>query len=92
MFLYCLYVLVICLIRGFGCKQCEQAAKRWVNEADVIRAFRESVQDGTDKAEGALAKRELDVQPILRVRPGWPLAVLVHRDLLLRPWQNQPET
>jgi len=64
----------------------------WANEGDVTRAFRESVQDGTDKAAGALVKRELDVQPTLRVRPGWPLAVLVHRDLLLRPWQNQPET
>ncbi|MCY3703397.1 MAG: conjugal transfer protein TrbI [Rhodospirillales bacterium] len=62
------------------------------NEGDVTRAFRESVQDGTDKAAGALVKRELDVQPTLKVRPGWPLAVLVHRDLLLRPWQNQPET
>lgn len=64
----------------------------WADEGDVTRAFRESVQDGTDKAAGALVKRELDVQPTLRVRPGWPLAVLVHRDLLLRPWQNQPET
>ena len=44
------------------------------------------------EASGALVKRELDVQPTLRVRPGWPLAVLVHRDLLFRPWQNQPET
>lgn len=59
----------------------------WANEGDVTRAFRESVQDGTDKAAGALVKRELDVQPTLRVRPGWPLAVLVHRDLLLRPWR-----
>jgi len=64
----------------------------WADEGDVTRAFRESVQEGTDKAAGALVKRELDVQPTLRVRPGWPLAVLVHRDLLLRPWQNQPET
>lgn len=44
------------------------------------------------EAAGELVKRELDVQPTLRVRPGWPLAVLVHRDLLFRPWQNQPET
>ena len=64
----------------------------WANEGDVTRAFREAVQDGTDKAVGALVKRELDVQPTPRVRPSWPLAVLVHRDLLLRPWQNQPKT
>ncbi len=59
----------------------------WENEGDVRRALRESLQDGTDQAAGALLKRELDVQPTLRVRPGWPLAVLVHRDLVLRPWR-----
>ncbi len=58
----------------------------WKDEGDVTRALRESVQEGTDKAAGALVQRELDVQPTLRVRPGWPLAVLVHRDLVLRPW------
>jgi type IV secretion system protein VirB10 len=58
------------------------------DEGDVTRALRESVQDGTDKAAGALVQRELDVQPTLRVRPGWPLAVLVHRDLVLRPWRG----
>ncbi len=56
--------------------------------AAEIRAFRESVQDGTDKAAGALVQRELDVRPTLRVRPGWPLTVLVHRDLVLRPWRG----
>ncbi|MCE2475702.1 MAG: TrbI/VirB10 family protein [Alphaproteobacteria bacterium] len=60
----------------------------WKDEGDVTRAFRESVQDGTDKAAGALVQRELDVQPTLRVRPGWPLTVLVHRDLVLRPWRG----
>ncbi len=60
----------------------------WKDEGDVTRALRESVQDGTDKAAGALVQRELDVRPTLRVRPGWPLAVLVHRDLVLRPWRS----
>ena len=60
----------------------------WKDEGDVTRALRESVQDGTDKAAGALVQRELDVRPTLRVRPGWPLTVLVHRDLVLRPWRG----
>ncbi len=58
----------------------------WEDEDSITRAFRESVQKGADSAGSALIQRELDVQPTIRVRPGWPLAVLVHRDLVLRPW------
>lgn len=32
-------------------------------------------------------ERELGVQLTITVRPGWPLRVIVHRDLALRPWQ-----
>jgi type IV secretion system protein VirB10 len=32
--------------------------------------------------------RNLNIQPTLRVRPGWPLRVVVHKDIVLRPWQN----
>ena len=44
-------------------------------------------------AEGAragdqLVKRNPDVQPTLRIRPGWPLRILVHQDLMLSPWSG----
>ena len=31
-----------------------------------------------------LIERELNVQPTLTVRAGWPLRVIVHKDLVFR--------
>jgi type IV secretion system protein VirB10 len=28
------------------------------------------------------------VQPTITVRPGWPLRVIVHKDILLRPYRG----
>ena len=47
------------------------------NESDLVKAFRESVQQTTDRAGQRLVERELDVQPTITVRPGWPLRVIV---------------
>ena len=30
----------------------------------------------------------LDVQPTLTVRPGWPVRAVLHKDLLLKPWRG----
>lgn len=56
-------------------------------ESELVRAFRESTQQNTSRAGERIVERELDVQPTISVRPGWPLRVIVHRDLVLRPWQ-----
>jgi type IV secretion system protein TrbI len=33
-------------------------------------------------------ERNLNVQPTITVRPGWPLRVIVHKDLVLRPYRG----
>ena len=30
----------------------------------------------------------MTVQPTLTVRPGWPLRVIVHKDLVLKPYRS----
>ncbi|HZG33820.1 MAG TPA: TrbI/VirB10 family protein [Sphingopyxis sp.] len=57
------------------------------HESDLVRALRESAQQGGARAGDQLVSRSLDIQPTLRVRPGWPLRVVVHSDIILRPWQ-----
>lgn len=57
------------------------------SESDLVRAIRESAQQSGARAGDQLVTRNLDVQPTLRVRPGWPLRVVVHKDIVLRPWQ-----
>lgn len=58
------------------------------DEADLVRALRESTQQSADRAGQRIAERNLDIQPTIRVRPGFPLRVLVHKDLVLRPWRG----
>lgn len=55
-------------------------------ESDLVRAIRESAQQAGSRAGDQLVMRSLNIQPSLRVRPGWPLRVVVHKDLVLRPW------
>lgn len=56
------------------------------HESDLVSALREAVQQNGARAGDQLVTRNLDIQPTLRVRPGWPLRVVVNKDLLLAPW------
>ncbi|WOH63625.1 TrbI/VirB10 family protein [Bradyrhizobium sp. BWA-3-5] len=58
------------------------------DESDLVKALRESTQQTTNRAGQRLIERELDVQPTITVRPGWPLRVIVSKDLVLKPYQN----
>lgn len=58
------------------------------SESDLVRAIRESAQQNGARAGDQLVARNLDVQPTLKVRPGWPLRIVVHKDLVLRPWRS----
>lgn len=57
------------------------------SESDLVRAIRESAQQNGSRAGDQLVTRNLNIQPTIRVRPGWPLRVVVHNDLVLRPSQ-----
>ncbi|HYJ52241.1 MAG TPA: TrbI/VirB10 family protein [Allosphingosinicella sp.] len=58
------------------------------SEADLVQALRESAQSNADRAGQRIVERNLDIQPTIRVRPGFPVRVLVHKDLVLRPWRG----
>lgn len=56
-------------------------------ESDLVRAIRESAQQSGARAGDQLVTRNLNIQPTLRVRPGWPLRIVVHKDIAIgRPW------
>lgn len=58
------------------------------DESDLVKALRESVQQTTNRAGQRLIERQLDVQPTITVRPGWPLRVIVSKDIVLKPYQD----
>ena len=59
----------------------------FTGESDLVEAIRESAQRSGARAGDQLVGRNLDIQPTIRVRPGWPLRVVVHKDIVLRPWR-----
>lgn len=57
------------------------------NDDGLVRAVRDGFQDTANQAGQRIVDRNLNIQPTLKVRPGWPLRVIVTRDLILRPYQ-----
>lgn len=55
---------------------------------DIVTALRQSAQQNGARAGDQLVGRSLDVAPTIRVRPGWPLRVIVNKDMVLRPWRR----
>jgi type IV secretion system protein VirB10 len=52
---------------------------------DLARAIREGTSDTINQAGQQIVRRQLNVQPTLTIRPGYPLRVVVTRDLVLTP-------
>ena len=55
-------------------------------ESDLLSALRGSSQDNANQVGQRLAQRNLNIQPTITVRPGWPLRIIVNKDLVLRPY------
>lgn len=55
-------------------------------KSDLVRAVRQSAQQNANQAGQRITERNLNIQPTITVRPGWPLRVIVHKDLVLRPY------
>lgn len=56
------------------------------NENDIARAIRQSSQDTASDVGRQLIRRQLNIQPTLTIRPGFPVRVIVNRDLILQPY------
>jgi type IV secretion system protein TrbI len=50
-------------------------------------AARQSAQDTVNEVGQEITKRNASIQPTLTIRPGFPMRVMVNKDLILRPYQ-----
>lgn len=57
------------------------------SDDDLVGALRQSAQVNGARAGDRLVGRSLDIEPTITIRPGSPLRVLVHTDLVLQPWR-----
>lgn len=51
----------------------------------LVRALRTGTQDSINQAGQEIVRRQLNIPPTLTIRPGFPVRVIVTRDLILAP-------
>lgn len=52
-----------------------------------VIASRESAEETVNQVGQEITKRNMSIQPTLTIRPGFPMRVMVNKDLVLRPYQ-----
>ncbi|WP_299507629.1 TrbI/VirB10 family protein [uncultured Roseobacter sp.] len=52
---------------------------------EIADAIRDGTQDTIGRAGEAIVQRQLNIPPTLTIRPGFPVRVMVTRDLILEP-------
>ena len=58
------------------------------SNSDVITALRRGSSDTLNQTGQKVVQRNLNIQPTLTIRPGFPLRVIVNRDLVLEPYKG----
>jgi hypothetical protein len=68
--------------RGGACR-----TSTWPRRHRIVVATRDSAQETVNQVAQQITRRNLSIQPTLTIRPGFPMRVMVNKDLVLRPYQ-----
>jgi type IV secretion system protein VirB10 len=58
------------------------------NDSAIVTALRRGGTDSLNQTGQQVVQRNLNIQPTITVRPGFPVRVIVNRDLVLIPYQS----
>jgi type IV secretory pathway VirB10-like protein len=58
------------------------------NDSAIIQALRHGTGDSLNQTGQQVVRRSLSIQPTLTIRPGFPVRVIVNRDLVLEPYRG----
>ena len=56
-------------------------------EDEILRALRRGGSNSLNQTGQQIVRRNLNIQPTLTIRPGFPVRVIVNRDLVLEPYR-----
>lgn len=56
------------------------------NENNLVQAIRSGASNSISQTGQQIVQRQLNIQPTLTIRPGFPVRIIVTRDLLLAPY------
>lgn len=54
-------------------------------QSDLVQALRMSTQDNVSRTGDQITQRNLGIQPTITIRPGAPVRLVVHKDLVFAP-------
>jgi len=57
------------------------------NENNLVQAIRSGASNSISQTGQQIVQRQLNVQPTLTIRPGFPIRIIVNRDLVLEPYK-----
>ena len=58
------------------------------NDNNIVTALRRGSTDSLNQTGQQIVRRNMNIQPTLTIRPGFPVGVIVNRDLVLAPYQG----
>jgi type IV secretion system protein VirB10 len=58
------------------------------NDSAIASALRQGGSNSLSQTGQQVTQRNLNIQPTLTIRPGFPVRVIINRDLILAPYQN----
>ena len=58
------------------------------SQSDLVLALQRGSQESINQSGQQLVRRQINVQPTLTIRPGFPVRVIVNRDLVLAQYQG----
>jgi type IV secretion system protein TrbI len=58
------------------------------SNTDILQALRLGAANSLNQTGQQVARRNLNIQPTLTIRPGFPVRVIVNRDLVLEPYRG----
>ncbi len=59
-------------------------------ENSLAQAIRMGASNSTSQVGQQIVERQLNIQPTLTIRPGFPVRIMVNRDLVLKPYDESP--
>jgi type IV secretion system protein VirB10 len=58
------------------------------NNTAILQALRLGAANSLNQTGQQVVRRNLNIQPTLTIRPGFPVRVIVNRDLVLEPYRG----
>ena len=62
------------------------------NDNAIVTALRRGGTDSLNQTGQQVVRRNLNIQPTITIRPGFPVRVVVNRDLVLAPYQSRDQS